>query len=331
MRTRPLLRPAGALCLLVALAVEAAAAESGSRPTRLPPFELRRGDVVVFTGGANVVAEQHLAFLETLLTLAQRERAVRFRNMAWEGDTVYEQRRDLNFGSWTQQLQRVGATVLFAQFGQMEALAGRAAVPRFIGAYEKLIEEFSRQTPRIILLSPLPFERAEPPLPDLSRHNQDLAHSVEAIRELANRRGLKFVDLFTPLRRAEKAPAHLTSDGVHLTAFGHLTVASLAARQLGLVEVAGQVNFDPANEKLSPEPVERLREAIRRKNRCWFDYWRPMNWAFLHGDRTEQPSSRDHRDPKVRWFPAEMEKFLELIDAEEARISILAKEAATIP
>jgi hypothetical protein len=56
-----------------------------------------------------------------------------------------------------------------------------------------------------------------------------------------------------------------------------------------------------------------------------------MNWAFLHGDRTEQPSSRDHRDPKVRWFPAEMEKFLELIDAEEARISILAKEAATIP
>jgi len=53
------------------------------------------------------------------------------------------------------------------------------------------------------------------------------------------------------------------------------------------------------------------------KNQLWFDYWRPMNWAFLHGDRIEQPSSRDHRNPKIRWFPEELEKFWHLIEARE--------------
>ena len=62
---------------------------------------------------------------------------------------------------------------------------------------------------------------------------------------------------------------------------------------------------------------ESLRLAVVAKNRLWFDSWRPMNWAFLGGDRTEQPSSRDHVDPKIRWFPAEMERFGPLVyDAE---------------
>ena len=70
-----------------------------------------------------------------------------------------------------------------------------------------------------------------------------------------------------------------------------------------------------------PDPSERLRQVIQAKNRLWFDYWRPMNWAFLHGDRTEQPSSRDHRDPKIRWFPDEMKRFLPLINQLEDEIT----------
>jgi hypothetical protein len=46
-----------------------------------------------------------------------------------------------------------------------------------------------------------------------------------------------------------------------------------------------------------------------------------MNWAFLAGDRTEQPSSRDHRDQKIRWFPAEMNQFLPLIETKEREIA----------
>ena len=64
---------------------------------------------------------------------------------------------------------------------------------------------------------------------------------------------------------------------------------------------------------------------VAAKNRLWFDYSRPMNWAFLGGDRIEQPSSRDHRDPKVRWFPGELEQFGPLIEQAEAMIGELAK------
>ena len=76
-----------------------------------------------------------------------------------------------------------------------------------------------------------------------------------------------------------------------------------------------------------PQPAfENLRATVIRKNRLWFDYWRPQNWAFLGSDRTTQPSNRDHRDPKVRWFPAEMEKYVPLIAAKESEMEIITSE-----
>src|SRR5439155_3356784 len=98
--------------------------------------------------------------------------------------------------------------------------------------------------------------------------------------------------------------------------------------QLGFWPRAGPLEADLATGILKPNSAERLREMIQAKNRLWFNYWRPMNWAFLHGDRTEQPSSRDHRDPKIRWFPDEMEKFLPLIEAKEKEI---ARITASMP
>jgi hypothetical protein len=66
--------------------------------------------------------------------------------------------------------------------------------------------------------------------------------------------------------------------------------------------------------------ISRLRQVIVAKNRLWFNYWRVQNWAFLAGDRTNQPSSRDWRDPSIRWFPPEREQFVPLIEAQEKAI-----------
>ena len=71
-----------------------------------------------------------------------------------------------------------------------------------------------------------------------------------------------------------------------------------------------------------------MRQLIIAKNRLWFDYWRVQNWAFLAGDRTEQPSSRDHLDRTKRWFPAEREQFLPLIEKKEQEIWDLAAKLA---
>jgi hypothetical protein len=78
----------------------------------------------------------------------------------------------------------------------------------------------------------------------------------------------------------------------------------------------------------TPSGIEDLRLLIVAKNKLWFDYWRPENWAFLFGDRTNQPSSRDWRDPSKRWFPAEREEFIPLVEAKEKEIDALAAKLA---
>ena len=100
-------------------------------------------------------------------------------------------------------------------------------------------------------------------------------------------------------------------------------MASAFARQLGFVELAERAGEADENGVWPNAAFERLRLAVVAKNRLWFDYWRPQNWAFLGGDRISQPSSRDYRNPNIRWFPSEMEKFLPLIEAREREIAEL--------
>jgi hypothetical protein len=261
---------------------------------------------------------------------AQDPGEVRFRYFGWEGDTVYEQLRPLNFPDWKFQLQRVEATDVLAQFGQSESFGGKEALPQFIEAYERLLDQFERDREvMVVLLSPTPFEKMPPPLPDLSWRNRDLKAYVDAIRELAKRRGSLFVDLFTPFEG--KPGLNFTRNGMHLNARGHWLAASEICRQLGMGRELPEM-MTPSDDGNLPHPAwERLRETIGMKNQFWFDYWRPMNWAFLAGDRIEQPSSRDHRDLSVRWFPEELEEFLPLIQEKEKEISSLAAGLPGLP
>ncbi len=145
------------------------------------PF-FQKGDVIALVGGEDMVVASEYGYLELLLVRALPGHRLRFRNLAWEGDPVFEQRRDLGFPTWEEQLDKIGATVVLAQFGQMESLMGTGsagappavpgappgtspastpprnppppggapaaaggapALPEFIAAYEKLIERFS--------------------------------------------------------------------------------------------------------------------------------------------------------------------------------------------
>ena len=266
-------------------------------------FSLERDDVVALAGGENVLAAQESGHLEAILSSSSAGKRVLFRSLSWEGDTVHEQPRPLNFGSWRDQLSRAGASVIFAQYGQVEALEGKAGLERFTAAYDRLLGEFSNATRRIVVVSPFPYEKPAAPRPDLSTRNEDLRLYVESIRAIAANRSLVFVDLFEA-----RFDGPVTRDGLHLSVAGHETVAREIARRLGVV---------PKGD------LEPLRLAIRKKNRLWLDTWRPLNWAFLNGDRIEQPSSRDHVDKRVRWFPVEVQQRLALLRREEAAIEKL--------
>jgi hypothetical protein len=287
-------------------------------------FTLERHDVVAFLGGADVAAAQHTSHLEALLAAKFQGLDARFRNFGWEGDTVYAQPRDVGFPPLLAHLKRAQATVIVLQFGRAEALDGRDALRQFVAAYERLLDDCARQTPRLVLVTPPPFEKDGGLLPDLSKRNGDLATYANAIRELSRQRALPLADVFEELK--DVTGGKLTDNGLQLTARGQALVARAFARQLGLGDVAERAG-EPNTDGLWPNAAfQRLRQAVVAKNRLWFDYWRPQNWAFLGGDRTSQPSSRDHRNQSIRWFPEEMQQFVPLIEAKEKEIAELAQE-----
>lgn len=283
---------------------------------------LRSNDVVAFVGGSDVAAAQHVGHLEALLTV--KFPGARFRNFGWEGDTVFAQRRDFGFPPLSEHLKRARVSVLLVEFGRTEAVSGKETVTSFSAAYEKLLAECAQQTPRIVLVTPPPFEPGGELLPDLSRRNPQLAAHANAIRVAARGRSLPVIDLFAEFGGISHETPRLTADGLQLTPRGHALIAAGVARQLGFVELAARAGGVSADGAWSGNQFEKLRQAVIEKNRLWFNYWRPQNWAFLGGDRTSQPSSRDHRNPNMRWFPAEMGKYAPLIAAKEAEMEQIA-------
>ena len=166
----------------------------------------------------------------------------------------------------------------------------------------------------IVLISPPPLETVADLTPQLAGRNHQLRQYVIATERITSERGYPWIDLF----RTDSN--ELTSNGVHLNAAGHRWLAREVCRQLGLGPRVAPVTRDDEKGELIPRQLEHLRQSIIAKNQLWFDYWRPMNWAFLHGDLTGRPSSRDHRDHNIRWFPDEMAQFLPLIATAEATI-----------
>lgn len=290
----------------------------------LPPFPKARfepapNETLVFVGQENFVREARTGHLESRLAAGFAAQHPRFRSMAWEADTVYEQWRDLNFGAWTPQLERAGATAVVAQFGQLEALDGPARIPEFIAAYHRLLDQFALRTRRLVLISPMPFERPlAPGAPDLTRRNPEVGAYVQAIRDLARQRGAVFVDLFRLVSQRGAGSPRLTDDGLHLNDSGVAEVAALIAGELGAAN--------------SPFNTAAVRETIIEKNRLWYDCWRPANWSFVYGDRVSQIFAKGAgNEPSLK---EAFEQYRPLLTATESRIHDLAlgkPVAATTP
>ncbi len=284
-------------------------------------YQPTEGETIVLLGGTNVVAQQFANHFETMATLAWKDKDLRFRNLAWEADTVYRQQRPIYFfdrerwddraGSTPDQRQLVDAGTVMICFGKMESLDGLAKIDQFRDTYGRFLDALRELTPRVIVVTPTPFFLSGPAAALTRKRNEVLDVYTHAIRVTADERSLLVVDLFREI------PAHgeLSDNGVHLNDAGHRRVATALMRAL-----KGEV---PSETVATPE-LERLRERIAYKNSIWLQYFRPTNWAFLYGDRQHVPSSRDHMDSEKRWFPFEVERALDLVEVEESEIFKIA-------
>jgi hypothetical protein len=235
---------------------------------------------------------------------------VKFRSLTKEGDTAFQQTRDFNYPALEKQLTDIGATVVVVQIGQMESLRGKGQVPEFERAAEALIERLGDgRKRRVILVGPTPVAPGSP----VASRFAALDVYREAVARVAQRKELPVI---VPGERRAFAAAEFR-DGLHLNERGHFQFASQLADSLAGV----------APRKMPAAPQERrLLEVIRAKNQQWFHYVRPENWAFLDGDRTVQPASRDHRDPEKRWFPEEIKEWLPLVAEREREAWTIARQ-----
>ena len=285
-------------------------------------FTLGGQETVVFVGGTNFVREAKSGELEASLTKAFAKQKPVFRSMAVDADTVYLQERELNFGTWRQQLEAVGPTVVIAQFGQMEALDGVARLPEFVAAYHRLLDEFSARTVRMVLVSPMRFEKpAFPNVPDLTVRNDEVRAYAEAVKSIAAQRGAVFVNLAEAqyagaaegrgsAGRLVDGSQRIADNGVHLTDPGRSLMADV---------IYGSLVPSPARK---PSGHPELLAAIVAKNRLWSQCWRPANWPFAYGDLTTWPFSKPAGgQPDLHGAFARHRPLLVLADARIAAIA----------
>jgi len=265
------------------------------------PLTLRQGDRIVLLGNTLAERQQHFNHFETLLMTRFPELKLVVRNLGWSGDTLTLQPRPLNFGDAAYHLTEQHADVIIAFFGLNESFDGPDGLSRFeedLDVYLRTHLEArynGRAPPRLALVSPIAHEQ----LPHLRRvdaaaRNRELARYTEAMRRVAAKRGVTFVDLHTPTLRAMGEGRRLTFNGIHVTELGDRVVADLLMEGLGFS--AGEMR--PASAA-QVRQLDELREQIRLKNEEFFRRWRPLNAEYVVGRRVE-PFGSVNFPPEMR-------------------------------
>src|SRR5438105_3583397 len=263
-------RPVAAPVTLIASTVAVLNAADPAKPPS--GFELKPGDHICIIGNSLAERMNHDGWLETLLHARFPKHHLVIRNLGYSGDEVggytdkpdpNKRLRSMDYGTADQwlagsapipqpnkltsldhvrqnrfELTDTKADVIFAFFGYNESFAGEAGLPKFkadLDAFIKhtLAQKYNGKTaPRLVLFSPIFHEKLpDSNLPDPAENNARLRLYSTAMAEVAKASGVPFVDLFTSSARLERGQP-MTINGVHLTSYGDMLVASIIDKAL---------------------------------------------------------------------------------------------------
>jgi lysophospholipase L1-like esterase len=274
-------------------------------------FELRANDRVVLIGNTLAERMQYFNHFETQLMTRHPDLQLSVRNLGWSGDTLTLQPRPLNFGDASKHLTEQKADVILAFFGLNESFDGEAGLAKFeqdLAAYlqAQLQARYNGSSaPRLALISPIAHEKLGHLVHvDVDARNRELARYTEAMRKVAARQQVTFVDLFTPTKELMEKSAGatpLTINGIHLNEDGDRVVACLLLEALGL-EAGDSMRDATAVQR---KQLDALREMIRDKNQQFFYRFRFLNAEYVVGRRLEPFGSVN--------FPPEMQQLDKMV------------------
>jgi lysophospholipase L1-like esterase len=280
-----------------------------------PPFKPVDGDRIVFLGGTLVERDQTYSYFESLLNLAFPKPHFTFRNLGWSGDTVWGEARAVfgtqkdGYAALLKQVNEAKPTILLINYGMNESFEGQPGLAHFVDGYNALLDDLAKTGAKIWLITPNRHEDLGRPLPDPTEHNKQLKLYSDAIGQIAQKRGMGFVNLFALLPNSKNDNPHhfYTDNGLHFTQYGSMKMASAL--------LSGLLGSDPP--KFDATEANALRETIIEKNREYFYRWRPQNETYIFGFRKKEQGQN----------AVEIPQFDPIIEKLEAKIDELKKSA----
>lgn len=206
-------------------------------------------------------------------------------------------------------LTRLKADIILAFFGYNESFEGYDGLDNFKAELEAFIQHSQSQqyngksAPQLILVSPIAFEDLSDTwdLPDGLIENTNLKLYTQAVKEVAERMDVPFVDVFNPTKKWFEQKEALTIDGFQLTDKGYEKFSQLLADK-----IFGR------SQKADESHRERVKAAVLEKNWCWHNDFKIPNGVHVFGRRYE-PFGPDN-------YPEELTKIREMTDIRDQAI-----------
>ena len=184
-----------------------------------------------------------------------------------------------------QWITRHKADIIIAFFGYNESFEG----PQGLENYKAELDAFIKHTlsqkyngttaPQLALVSPIAFEDLSKKLdvPDGKKENVNLALYSEAMKEIATRNGVHFLNAFAPSKSwFELTDKPLTIDGSQLNDAGYAKFSNLLADG-----VFGKTKIDPKTESYR----KLVNAAVTEKNWVWHNDFKIPNGVHVYGRR----------------------------------------------
>ncbi len=265
----------------------------GPRPKRPPlppstlPLELIQGEHIALVGNSTAERMNLFGHFETQLHLRFPGKELVVRNFGRPAEEVGVHQRSADYTKLDDPIHAFDPDTFFCFFGWNESFAGKDGIEKFKADYEAFLDDYTRKyprddaksPPRFVLVSPIAFE---PPgdkfLPDGTKENANLKLYAEAVKAVAAKRNLAFVDLYTPTLAAftDKPGMKFTINGCHVNDTGDQLVATL----LHAAVFAG-----PNTLEASLPRYNQLRAAVNDKSFVHQQDYRMVNGWYVYGGR----------------------------------------------
>jgi putative heme-binding domain-containing protein len=302
----------------------------GPRPKRpsLPasrlPLQFLPGERIALVGNSTAERMNLFGHFETMLHARFPQQQLVVRNFGRPADEVGIRQRPNDYTHLDDPLYAFGPDTFLCFFGFNESFAGPGGLEKFKQDYERFLDEYTRKyprdetgsPPRFVLVSPIACEpTGNPFLPDGVKENQNLKLYTLAVKEVAEKRNLAFVDLFTPTLAlfTEKPGMQFTINGVHVNEAGDQALA-------GFLDQALFGSASPS--RLSSAQYEKLRAAVNDKSWTHLQDYRMVNGWYVYGGRR----TWDHET-----FPREYLKIRNMVAVRDRYVWDIAQGKAVPP